>query len=101
MAIPTDEELEKLTKFFADVQASAFSQAIIFTNVITAAGYAGAFALWNMVRGQLPPAASLWVVISLGISLLVFIAWNVFQMIWFAIERLSYFTPCKGSQAWQ
>ena len=96
MTTPTDEDLSKLETFFVNIQAKAFSQAISFSNVVIGAGYAGALALWSVVKGQLDPTASNWVVISLALSMITFIAWNVFQMIWFATERLAYHTHLKG-----
>lgn len=91
-----DGELDKLVKFYSDLQSQVFSQAVAYNNVVIGAGYAGAFALWNIVKGDLSVQASRWVVITLGISLLAFIAWNVFTMIWIAIERSAYGEATKG-----
>lgn len=92
----TEEELERVSKHLADQQAAMFSQGTAYNNVITAAGYAGAFALWNAVKGQLSPTASNWVVLSIGISLTSFIGWNVYTMIWLATERMRYLTQLNG-----
>jgi hypothetical protein len=96
MTIPTDEEREKLVKHLADVNAAQFSQGLAYTNIIVAAGYAGSFALWNIVKEQLTAAASNWIVLALGISLVTFIAWNVFTMIWLAVERMAYGAGLEG-----
>jgi hypothetical protein len=96
VTIPTQDELDRLVKYFSDTQSAAFSQTAAYTNLTIGAGYAGAFALWNIVKGTLTPTASNWIVLLLGVSLVTFISWNTFQMIWFALERLKYHDKLKG-----
>ena len=92
----SQEELDKLIKFYSEVQSGAFSKAAGYHQIIVGAGYAGAFALWNVVKGQLSPVASNWIVLSIGVSLTFFIAWNVYGMIWLAIEQQRYFSKTAG-----
>lgn len=63
-----------------ELLASSFSQAQAYTNVILAAGYAGFFAVWAFVKGELSRGAVLWSALLVTLSLAMFVAWEVFGM---------------------
>jgi hypothetical protein len=89
---------DKLVEFYSNITAGNFKDAVAYNQVIIGAGYAGAFALWNMAKGYIPPAGSLWVVSSLGISLFLFIMWNVFSMAWLALNAQTYHQQTEGKK---
>jgi hypothetical protein len=92
----SQDELERAQKHYADILSTMFGQASAFTNIISAAGYAGAFALWSFIRPELNPVAANWIAVLLGISLTTFVGWNVFNMLWIVKERWAYGGQMQG-----
>lgn len=72
---------EKLTRTLAEIQVKVWEKASAYTNVIILAGYAGGFGIWTYTKAQLTDKANIWVATFLGISLIVFIGWEIFTMI--------------------
>ena len=83
----SDEEANaKNFDYLLELQSSMFNRAAAYTNIILVGGYAGAFTIWNFTRSQLTPRATIVVALFLSISLVTFIAFEVFKMIWTAVE---------------
>ena len=59
------------------------------TQIITAAGYAGFFAAWANTKAQLSPRQNITVGLSITSSLVLFIAWMVYQAIANSNQALS------------
>ncbi len=57
-----------------------FRQAQSYSNVVIGIGYAGFFALWSMVRPDISVQAHAAAALLVGFSLVVFVAWEVYQM---------------------
>lgn len=57
-----------------------FRQAQSYSNVVIGIGYAGFFALWSMVRPDITVQAHAAAALLVGFSLVVFVAWEVYQM---------------------
>jgi hypothetical protein len=57
-----------------------------YTHLIVAAGYAGFFAFWSMLREGMPPWLYALAGLLITISLVLFIGWEVAKMIWGAIH---------------
>lgn len=68
-----------------DMLQESMSAATNYTNVIMVAGYAALFALWAQMSGQgvgkFTPLTSMTAAISLSLSVLAFIGWEIFGMI--------------------
>jgi cell fate (sporulation/competence/biofilm development) regulator YlbF (YheA/YmcA/DUF963 family) len=47
------EQQDKVQKFLLEVNTKVFEKAQAYVNVITIAGYAGAFAIWTTTRGAM------------------------------------------------
>ncbi len=71
------ERMEHITK--SNIQF--FEKAQAYTNAILLAGYAGVFGLWTFSKNYMTAFASNLTVILAGISLLLFITWEIFQMV--------------------
>jgi len=82
-SVPLDlkERMEQVTKSSLQV----YEKAQAYTNAILLAGYAGVFGLWSFAKGSMTGRATNWVVLSAGVSLLMFISWEIVQMVWRAI----------------
>lgn len=52
-----------------------------YTNVIMVVGYAALFTLWTQTRSDVTPATSFWAAIFMCVSVMGFIAWEVFGMV--------------------
>jgi hypothetical protein len=81
-------ELEKQNKyknevveFNTSIIAKSYEKALAYTNLIIFAGYVLFFSFWKEVRGELDKVWSGISVILVIISLIFFIAWEIFQMI--------------------
>ena len=57
-----------------------FDRAQAYTNALIVAGYAGAFAIWAFARSALTTHAVALVALLLGISLFLFISWEIYAM---------------------
>jgi hypothetical protein len=64
-----------------ELLAYTFSQAQSYTNLIIVAGYAGFFAIWTQMAGEMAPATRFWSGLLISISVAGFIGWEVYGMI--------------------
>jgi len=74
---------EALEKALA-IQADVFQRASAYINLLTLGGYAGAFAIWGYAKSGMNPKGTALVALLLTISLAVFIAYEVYKMIFMA-----------------
>lgn len=67
-------------KTIVEIQSQLFDKASTYSNLIMVGGYAGAFTVWGNVKAQLPANANMSVALCLGVSLSIFIFYQVFKM---------------------
>lgn len=87
-AAPIDlkERMEQVTKSNLQV----FEKAQAYTNAILLAGYAGIFGLWTFAKGTMTGIATNWVVFLAGVSLVLFISWEITQMVWRSVAAAKF-----------
>ena len=73
--VMTQEALKELR----DIQTLLFDKATNYTKVVLGLGYGGFFALWSGTRQHLPPRAVMLSALLIGISLTLYIAFEVLQ----------------------
>jgi hypothetical protein len=64
-----------------DLLHTSMTTAMQYTNVVMAVGFAAMFTLWAQTKGTLTPASTLWAGILLALSVLLFIVWEISQMV--------------------
>ncbi len=74
--VDSQAELAKIV----ELNARIYEKAASHNNVMMLAGYAGIFAIWGFVKDFLSKGASLWVAILLGISLVLFVIFELISM---------------------
>jgi hypothetical protein len=67
---------------FIQAQQQSFQKAEAYSKTIIGLGYVGLFAIWSFVKDHLSHRAVLWTALLAGFSLIVFIAWEIWLMIW-------------------
>lgn len=75
------EEQRKLgqrRRVLTELTTSAYDKAKTFMALISTAGYAGLFAIWGWVAHDLARWERLLIALFLGLSLLIFIAWQLY-----------------------
>ncbi len=94
----TDEEAtrEKFVKQLLDAHTAQFNAGAAYTNLIMLGGYAGAFAIWANVKSMITQKSMVVIALCLGLSLLTFVAWNVFQMLTLAMSRRRWSSQLEG-----
>lgn len=73
-----DNELLKIQK---ELLSSSFNHATAYTNTIILGGYVSFFAIWNFTKPQLSNEQILWSAFLMSISLISFIAFEIYGMI--------------------
>ncbi|MCW9043271.1 MAG: hypothetical protein OQK05_07995 [Pseudopelagicola sp.] len=68
---------DKALEFEVSRQAALFDKAATYNNVVVTLGYAGFFSVWSLVSQELSRTENAFVGLTLGFSLLVFIAWTL------------------------
>ena len=63
-------------------QRQSFQKAEAYSKTIIGVGYVGLFAIWSFVKDHLSHRAVLWTALLAGFSLIVFIVWEIWLMIW-------------------
>lgn len=90
---PEDEQQQALADQYrdtvADIQSRLFDKAVTYSNLIMAAGYAGGFTIWGNIKEQLPACANIWIALLLGISLSIFVFYQVWKMASHVLHFLS------------
>jgi len=78
--ISQKDALERMERVY-QLTFQMFEKATAYENVILVAGYAGFFALWSAVAGEMPRSTTLWSVGLMGVSLVVYVAFHIAQMV--------------------
>lgn len=76
-----DEAADKAKDRIVEMQSRIFDKAAAYTNLILIAGYASAFAIWNLTKALLSPKTTIAVALFLGLSLVCFIFFEVYKMV--------------------
>lgn len=80
--ISYEEQLhDKLDQRIMSNQSILYDKSQAYMNFVVTLGYAGFFAIWNLVRSLMHPWDMKLVAILLGSSLLIFIAWTLVAMV--------------------
>lgn len=61
--------------------ATLHSQSVSYTNLIMVVGYAGLLTLWSKLKPDLPPMLFSITGLLIGVSILLFIVWEVIKMV--------------------
>jgi hypothetical protein len=72
-------------------QIQIFDRAQAYSNAIVVAGYAGIFGVWTFTKGTLTPHATDLIAILIGVSLLLYISWEIYSMVIRAVTANRYF----------
>jgi len=109
---------ERFRQFLVEQTTTAFDKQSTYTTAILSVGYVGLFTTWNLTAASIPQASSRFVVVTALASLLVFILFEVFKMVWgqllalrtlrvikaqgaaFDIENQQYLDRLNRSQPW-
>jgi len=76
-----EEQLhDKIDQRLMGNQAILFDKSQAYMNFVVTLGYAGFFAIWNLIKDLMHPWDMKVVAILLGVSLIVFIAWTLTSM---------------------
>lgn len=73
-----------------DAMERLFDKSMSYSNLMVAAGYAGAFSAWSTTSPKLSDTANAVIGLCLGISLLIFIFFEIFKMVsnaWFFVSK--------------
>lgn len=84
------EFVEKRKDIMVGILAAQYDKAVLYTNLILAAGYAGFFAVWSAMRESLSPTESLVAALGVTLSLTIFILWEIGIMIYTAFSLGGY-----------
>jgi hypothetical protein len=71
---------EEYRRTIVDIQSKLYDKATAYTNLVMLGGYAGGFTLWSYTKSQLPPRANIIVALSLGMSLVGFVLYQVYKI---------------------
>jgi 4-amino-4-deoxy-L-arabinose transferase-like glycosyltransferase len=74
------EATKKRQAAVIDVNAKLFDKGQSYSNIIILAGYAGAFAIWTNTKSSLPAKANIAIAALLGLSLCVFVLFEIYNM---------------------
>lgn len=81
-----DQQLLEIrqSRFLEDqisIQSATFDKASSYNNIVLTLGYAGFFAIWNMVATELSVQVNTWVGFLLGVSLFAFVVWTLLSSV--------------------
>ncbi|MBL8884308.1 MAG: hypothetical protein JNL45_14785 [Hyphomicrobium sp.] len=69
----------QLVSLYSDLLTATYDKATAYLNVVTLGGYAAFFGLWSLVGGEIAPTLKFWSALLLGISVLLFVGFEVFK----------------------
>lgn len=88
---PEDMRLaEQVIEMHMKVLSAAYEKTTAYTNLITVAGYAGFFALWQVTKDYLSRNQVLWAALLLLTSLTVFVLFEVYKAYYSSRTLLHY-----------
>jgi hypothetical protein len=82
-----DANLKEKMDEYIETQHRFFERAEAYSKAILVAGYAGVFAIWGFARDVLSARATEWSAVLVGISLLLYITWEIAQMVSGTLRR--------------
>jgi hypothetical protein len=87
---PSPERLlaEKIAEAQERSVAHAYDYATVYTAVIIFGGYAGFFAIWQLTKDYLSKDQALWSALCVMVSLLFFVLFEVFKMVFVTTQVL-------------
>ena len=71
---------EAYRKTVVDIQSTLFDKAATYSNLIIVAGYVGIFTIWGNTRRHIDKIDNITIAILLGISLAVFVTYQIVKM---------------------
>ncbi len=77
----TKDQQDRVRSTIIEINSKMFDKAQAYTNVIIIAGYAGAFTIWTYLKLNFPLRANVTVALALGISLTLFVSFEIFGMV--------------------
>ena len=77
----SDKEIDDLIDRLVKINAASFEAASKYTVLIMAAGYAGLLSLISSIKDKSSPKIIAWSVIFVGISLVIFVLWEIYKMV--------------------
>ncbi len=91
--IDLKERVDQVVK----AQMQVFEKAQAYSNALTLGGYAGIFALWTFSKGVLTPRTTNTVIVLVGVSLILYISWEIFGMIQRAVGQAKFLALVEKS----
>lgn len=89
------DNAQKQIDVIADMMSTAFDKSMVYSNAIMIAGYAGIFGIWSYVRDKITSNASVCIALFLGISISVFIAFELYKMVMYSISSMKQLSIIK------
>lgn len=84
-----EERAAKITSdMVVNMTTALFDKSAAYTSLIIVAGYAGMFSIWAFVSDHLSKAATISVALLLGVSLVAFVTYEIYKMIYGATQML-------------
>lgn len=80
------EMVEKQRDLVAGTLSTYMDKGMAYTNLLMVAGYAGAFTVWSFTKDELPRRAEVAVALLLTMSLVGFVSYEVYKMVYAFIE---------------
>jgi hypothetical protein len=71
---------EEYRRTIVEIQSKLYDKTTAYTNLVMLGGYAGSFTLWSYTKQQLPPRANIIVALTLGMSLVGFVLYQVYKI---------------------
>ena len=85
-----ENNIERTLKELLDRQTQIFDKALNYTRVVLGVGYGGFFVLWSGTRHYLPVRSVIRSAMLIGISLFLYIAYEVLQAGWFSYLAIKF-----------
>jgi hypothetical protein len=79
-SVATLERAKVMDDYKAAIRDS-YAIAQNYTNLVMLGGYAAFFALWTLFKTELPPTIHAWSGVVIGLSVTMFMAWEIFKMV--------------------
>jgi hypothetical protein len=74
-------QAEAFIEMETKVLTVAYDKSAQYANIIILAAYAGFFGLWQMTKDLLPPLIARWSALAMLVSIVVFVAFEVFKVV--------------------
>jgi len=71
----------RVVDLMTEVHGKLIDRSAAYTNLMLLGGYAGIFTIWSGTRANLPPRANVAIAVAIGVSLAVFIGFEIYKMV--------------------